>query len=125
MGGTIAGGGAVTNHLFGSEAAPNTVLDNFSTVGGGLNNTAGFASSDFDDARSATVGGGENNTAGGAFSTVSGGQLNSASVLSATVGGGSLNTANNGFATVSLTSYWIEEKALRNRGVLDFVGLHG
>jgi hypothetical protein len=70
-------------------------------VGGGLNNTAGFASADFEDARSATVGGGENNTAGGAFSTVSGGQMNSASALSATVGGGSLNTANNGFSTVS------------------------
>jgi hypothetical protein len=95
MGGTIAGGGAETNHLFGSEAAPNTVLDNFGTVGGGLNNTAGYASADFDDARAATVAGGENNAAGNEWAAVGGGRFNTASGTFATVGGGYSNRIGN------------------------------
>ena len=100
MGGTIAGGGAETNHLFGSEAAPNTVLDNFGTVGGGLNNTAGYADTDFDNARAATVAGGEGNTASSAWATVGGGAVNTARNDFATVGGGSVNTASGEGATV-------------------------
>ena len=106
MGGTIAGGGAETNHLFGSEAAPNTVLDNFGTVGGGLNNTAGYASTNFDATRSATVAGGENNTASSAWATVGGGRLNTASGnFLNTVGGGILNTASGDDATVGGGGY--------------------
>jgi len=100
MGGTIAGGGAVTNHLFGSEAGPNTVFGNFGTVGGGLKNTAGYASTNFDDARAATVAGGENNTAGNAWATVGGGQFNTAIGVFATVGGGQLNINSGFYATV-------------------------
>jgi hypothetical protein len=100
LGGTIAGGGAETNHLFSSEPAPNTVLDNFGTVGGGLNNTAGYASADFEDARAATVAGGEGNTASNAWATVGGGQRNTSSGQRATVGGGFLNSAIGGAATV-------------------------
>jgi hypothetical protein len=106
MGGTIAGGGAVTNHLLSSEAAPNTVLDNFGTVGGGLNNTAGYASTNFDATRSATVAGGEGNTASSAWATVGGGRLNTASGnFQTTVGGGILNTASGDDATVSGGGY--------------------
>jgi hypothetical protein len=106
MGGTIAGGGAETNHLLSSEAAPNTVLDNFGTVGGGLNNTAGYASTNFDATRSATVAGGENNTASSAWATVGGGRLNTASGnFLNTVGGGILNTASGDDATVGGGGY--------------------
>jgi hypothetical protein len=92
MGGTIAGGGS--KHLFSSEAAPNIVLDNFGTIGGGLNNTAGSVDFDFDSASAATVGGGENNRASGNRSFVGGGLTNSAGSTNSAVAGG----ANNGIS---------------------------
>jgi hypothetical protein len=84
FGATVGGGGASNN--------PNRVIDNFGTVGGGLNNRAGGVGS--------TVGGGSNNTTGASSSTVSGGSQNTASVSGSTVGGGFGNTASEYSSTV-------------------------
>jgi hypothetical protein len=87
---TIAGGGAGGDRVSYPDgsymplAAPlsNSVLGNFSTVGGGIANTA----SD----ESATVAGGQNNTAG-RYSTVGGGGGNVSDGYGATIPGGSFN----------------------------------
>ncbi|MBK7985737.1 MAG: hypothetical protein IPK11_02165 [Ignavibacteria bacterium] len=47
-----------------------------------------------------TIAGGQNNTASDLESTVSGGNTNTASGINSTVGGGYLNTASNGYATI-------------------------
>ncbi|NBV77779.1 hypothetical protein EBR66_06465, partial [bacterium] len=70
----------------------NTASGEYATVGGGKNNTV----SNF----YATVGGGKNNTASGYYATVGGGQGNTASVYFATVGGGQGNTASGSYAKV-------------------------
>ncbi|MBI1743910.1 hypothetical protein HYR54_12715 [Candidatus Acetothermia bacterium] len=87
-GATIGGGGS------GDVGRINKVLEEFGTVSGGFDNTAGAAW--------ATVGGGAGNTASGTQATVGGGFSNTASALalSATVGGGGFNTVSNGYATV-------------------------
>jgi hypothetical protein len=77
---TIAGGGR--NYL--GTAEPNHVTQNYATIGGGIDNTAGFAS---------TVAGGYFNTASGNVSTVAGGQINIASGDNSTVAGGIGNSA--------------------------------
>ncbi len=64
---------------------PNSVTDDFGTVGGGDGNTA--------SGLNATVGGGVSNTASGYQATVGGGGINTASGYQATVPGGVYNTA--------------------------------
>jgi hypothetical protein len=88
---TISGGG--------TSDKPNRVTDNFGTVGGGSGNQAG------DDAPSvftgwSTVAGGMENTASGYVSTVGGGFGNQASGGYSTVGGGSGNQASGSRSTV-------------------------
>jgi hypothetical protein len=89
VGGTIAGGGS--KHLFSAEVSPNIVLDNYGTIGGGLNNTAGSGDGDPTTARAATVGGGENNLAYGCYSLVGGGATNTAGSTNSVVVGGAGN----------------------------------
>ena len=72
--------------------ATQVASSNYSTIGGGQNNTA--------SGEYATVGGGKNNTASGYYATVGGGQGNTASVYFATVGGGQGNTASGSYAKV-------------------------
>jgi len=84
-GATISGGGG--------SFFPNSVLQNYGTVGGGQGNTAGGGSN-------ATVGGGSFNSATGSNATVGGGGRNSAMGSNATVGGGIGNTASGIAATV-------------------------
>ena len=81
-GATISGGG--------ESAKPNSVTNDFGTVGGGTLNTAGYYG---------TVGGGIGNTAI-SYATVGGGSYNNASSFTSTVGGGSNNTASGSLATV-------------------------
>ncbi|MDP2895623.1 MAG: tail fiber domain-containing protein [bacterium] len=92
-GATVGGGGA--------GSSPNTVTDNFGTVGGGEGNQAGDNAGTADDARESTVGGGSGNTASGAYATVAGGYSNEASREGATVGAGSNNAASGDYATVA------------------------
>lgn len=95
-GATVAGGGSSAATCGPLSGAPciNMSSGNFSSVGGGLENTA----SDF----SATVGGGYGNTASGLDAVVGGGEWNTASGLMATVGGGGdYNVASGSNATVS------------------------
>lgn len=87
VGGTISGGGLVYHD---GSLFPNTVTNDFGTVGGGYGNSAGNST--------ATVGGGKYNTASGMGSTVGGGSGNTASGNWATVGGGSNNTASGDYS---------------------------
>ncbi len=97
-GATISGGG---NNL-----APNSVIGDYGTIGGGLGNTASEPHATVSGGEEntaafyATVSGGEENTASGGYATVSGGQENTASLLYATVSGGERNTASSLYATV-------------------------
>jgi len=65
LGGTVGGGGQKTYNFVTHQTTynPNKVTDNFGTVGGGRDNTAGNDSGDLNDASYATVGGGSTNTA--------------------------------------------------------------
>jgi hypothetical protein len=107
VGATIGGGGA--------NLTRNRVTDDYGTVGGGGDNTAGDWAGTTSDVQyptvggghhnrasgdEATVGGGENNTASNTFATVAGGCCNNASNASSTVGGGSGNTASGTSSTV-------------------------
>ncbi|MEM1115275.1 MAG: hypothetical protein AAF845_17740 [Bacteroidota bacterium] len=84
-GATISGGGGTNN--------PNTVTEDYGTIGGGRDNTtSGFTS---------TVGGGQSNTASGDTNTIAGGSFNTASSSGSTIGGGSTNTASGFGGTVS------------------------
>ena len=103
VGATIGGGGGI---LFGGGPVPNSVADDFGTVGGGIANTAGkFATiaggeSNAAGGQNATVGGGVENTAGGFAASVGGGGTNSATGNYAAVNGGSGNSATGNFATI-------------------------
>ena len=88
VGATVGGGGGFID----GSPLPNSILEDFGTVGGGRTNMASGINS--------TVGGGQENMASGQNSTVGGGQENMASETRATVGGGQLNTASGNFATV-------------------------
>ena len=79
----------------------NTVMDNFGTVGGGIDNQAGDGFDTLYNARCATVGGGSGNTASDMYATVGGGEDNTASGGRDTVGGGGGNTASGGYSTVA------------------------
>jgi len=93
-GGTIAGGGSVSNAdpLY-APGGPNRVDDHYGTVGGGFNNQAGSISGNPTDGPFATVGGGRENAATNSNSTVSGGFRNIASGTASTVSGGFANQA--------------------------------
>ncbi len=84
-GATIGGGGRFN--------APNTLSDHYATIAGGLDNQAGNANADPQDARCATIGGGAGGRATNIFATVSGGQANTAAGAGATIGGGVENSA--------------------------------
>jgi hypothetical protein len=90
-GATIAGGGF-------TFVQPNSVTDDFGTVGGGFKNTAGNNSGTTCDASGATVAGGISKTASGRESTVNGGIFNTASGVGSTVGGGAGNIAGGDFS---------------------------
>jgi hypothetical protein len=90
VGATIPGGGGMEGGTI--DAVPNTVLDDWGTVGGGRGNTASGSV--------ATVGGGRRNEASGTGGTVPGGILNTANGFYTTVGGGFNNTASGSQATV-------------------------
>jgi hypothetical protein len=95
VGGAVIGGGG--NDILGA----NSVTEDYGTVGGGYNNTAGDSNLANFDGIYATVGGGANNTASQTGATVGGGVSNTASGLSgATVGGGQSNTASGINSTV-------------------------
>jgi len=93
VGSNISGGGS-KNHI-------NYITDNYSTIGGGSENTAGNDDGISDNASFATIGGGENNISSEWASTVSGGQFNKASNTNAAVGGGSWNIASGENSTIS------------------------
>jgi hypothetical protein len=88
---TIAGGGA--------SGGSNSVLDNFGTIGGGSNNSAGLVLNGLTDY--ATVAGGYINTASGQSSAVAGGVGNTASGQSSAVAGGFGNVASGFYSTVA------------------------
>lgn len=89
IGATIGGGGG----FFQGNDRPNSVLDNYGTVGGGVGNTASSLIS--------TVGGGFASTAEGAGATIAGGFANVTGANYTTIGGGSGNLANKAYATVA------------------------
>jgi hypothetical protein len=82
-GATIAGGGG--------GSGVNTVTDNWGTIGGGIDNQAGFG---------ATAAGGIANIASGAYATVGGGASNRAQSVVSTIGGGMNNWAGGDLSTV-------------------------
>jgi hypothetical protein len=84
-GATITGGG--------TTLGGNRVTDDFGTVSGGAQNTAGNSNGTICDSVYATVSGGDGNTASGQYSTVGGGFANTASGYDATVPGGYGNVA--------------------------------
>ena len=94
-GATISGGGLPAGdsdpHLL--DENPNRVTDHFGTVGGGLGNQAGNVDDNPSNTWFSTVSGGLVNTASGSHSTVGGGYANTASGHQGTVGGGTTNTA--------------------------------
>lgn len=71
----------------------NSAIAKYSTVGGGIENSAGGGW--------ATVGGGWSNNASETYSTVSGGVGNIAGGMGAAIGGGFNNSVNNSYSTVS------------------------
>ena len=89
-GATIGGGGSSDFNGFFTVPNPNTVLDAFGTVGGGLNNTAGSV---------ATVAGGEGNLASGSHSFIGGG-LNNLAAGSSSFAAGNRAKANHDGAFV-------------------------
>ena len=95
VGATIGGGGST----------PNTVTDDYGTVGGGVGNRAGDNDSFTTGVPYGTVGGGGDNTACCFGGTVSGGENNRTSDDWATVGGGAVNIANNLASTVGGGSF--------------------
>ena len=93
-GATIGGGGLPEDIDWGFTSAPNRVLSDFGTVGGGVGNQAGVSGgSGFEPGFFATIGGGRNNRASGRASKVGGGINNIASGVGSKVGGGTGNTA--------------------------------
>lgn len=83
-GATVLGGG--------TESSPNIASGDFSTVGGGWNNTASGSRS--------IVGGGQDNEASGNRATVGGGQGNEAREMYSSVGGGLDNSARDWYSTI-------------------------
>lgn len=92
-GSVIAGGGRADDGNLGT--------DEYATISGGFNNTAGNGNLNVSDAAGATVGGGASNTAGATGATISGGGLNSVTGINGVIGGGAFNSVNNEYGTVS------------------------
>jgi trimeric autotransporter adhesin len=97
-GATIAGGGGLLHPSF---ARPNRVTDVGGTVGGGWNNQAGDGGTNLTDHIFTTVAGGDSNSATSQWATVGGGLSNQASSPSAVVAGGRSNRAT-GFSAAVL-----------------------
>lgn len=93
IGAVIAGGGNV--------AEANVVTDAFGVVSGGTRNRAGDSAGTSTDHPFATVGGGIGNVAGAASSTVGGGNSNLASGNDSSIGGGINNLAGGPASTVA------------------------
>jgi hypothetical protein len=93
VGASVSGGG--------ESGFENKITDDFGTIGGGTLNVSGSNDGFSNNSLYTTIGGGNSNTASGGISTVSGGQLNTASGLAATVGGGYSNVANSFASTVN------------------------
>ena len=91
----------------GEPQPPDQVVDNWGTIGGGVDNTVGEYATvcgghgNAASAYHATVCGGFYNTAGVEASVVGGGERNTASATFTTIGGGYSNAASRGGATVS------------------------
>jgi hypothetical protein len=85
----------------GDSSTVHTTTD-YSTISGGLSNTIGHATYDWDYC---TIGGGYGNTASGNAATVGGGHSNTASLPYAAVGGGNSNTASGTESTVGGGAY--------------------
>jgi hypothetical protein len=91
-------GGGIHNTASGNYAivgggGDNLANDYYATVGGGYNNTAGGYYT--------TVAGGYQNSTGNQYSTVAGGRNNNASNLYSTVGGGSSNTSSGDYSVIA------------------------
>ncbi|HEY5913099.1 MAG TPA: hypothetical protein VJA21_21120 [Verrucomicrobiae bacterium] len=97
-GAVVAGGGAKTAQVYGTEA--HRVTDSDGTIGGGFGNLVGNDNAVIDDAPFGTVGGGVFNAATGYAATVGGGDGNLAGGMRATVGGGYGNSATSDYATI-------------------------
>ncbi len=113
LGATIAGGGA--SYYYGNGTA-NRVYDNFTTIGGGVNNLiqasgyestigGGSANTIQSNAYQSTISGGWNNTIGtNAWHSVIGGGIDNtigSNANNAMIAGGYVNTASAAYATVS------------------------
>ena len=94
---TIAGGGLSEHFDYDSG---NHVLDDYGTIGGGGNNTAGTDDGISNNATYATISGGLANIAGATVASIAGGESNSATATYSTVSGGSSNTAGGSYSTI-------------------------
>jgi trimeric autotransporter adhesin len=97
LGATIAGGGMIIESIGPPTAYPNTVSEDFGTIGGGFNNTVGNGDSNFGDARAATIGGGATNRVESPHGTIGGGSQNRilGSSPDSVIGGGFNNVISN------------------------------
>jgi hypothetical protein len=93
LGGAIGGGGVDEAFFISHIASPNTVSDDFGTIGGGLNNTVGNTNVDLTDVRAGTIAGGETNRVLASYGTIGGGFGNVASGAYSMVAGGGNNTS--------------------------------
>jgi len=90
-GGNKRGIGAVDFQMTRATAAQ-VASGQYSTIGGGYNNTASGLRS--------TIGGGSSNAASGSDAAIGGGESNTASRLRSTIGGGYNNTASGNYAAI-------------------------
>lgn len=93
QGTTISGGG--------TPLMPHYSADDYATIGGGLDHTAGNGGFDTGDGAYVTIGGGFSNAATELGATIAGGTQNSASGVHSTIGGGSNNDATGTRATIA------------------------
>jgi hypothetical protein len=90
LGGNTIGGGC--NNIAGQTLSANYQLAGYTTIGGGISNTA--------SCYLATIGGGKKNIASGSGSTIGGGECNIACKNSSTISGGYKNISSNNGSTV-------------------------
>lgn len=94
---TVCGGGRTDPY---DALTANQVTDEYGTVGGGGNNTAGDGDADTSDAGYATVAGGWDNSASAFRSTVGGGYWNTTAGSTSTIAGGAGNSTAGDYSTV-------------------------
>ena len=101
--GNVVGDGAVgaTINGGGTSTSPNHVVDNFGSIGGGVNNQAGSFDGDPTNSQFATVSGGLTNIALEAGATVAGGAFNNALGIDSVVSGGESNLAESRYTTIA------------------------